>query len=492
MPVDTQHRDYAATAPKWQRCRDTYNGTDAVKGRASTYLPILEGMDATNGTAYLGYIGRALFYPAMARTVTGLAGLLFAKPPTVLNVPTRNETEFNDVTLTGISLGAYGLDMGIEGLVTGRSGTLIDMPENPAAGARPYWVSYNAEQIVNWSVQRVNGTQMLTRVVLFETVEIAGEDEFTPKIQKRYRVLELKQDGSSDALVYTVTIWTQSSTDEAVFDKGTQRIPLRRGAPLPFIPFSFCNARNITPDVDHPPLVDLADVNLSHYRTSADHEHGAHFTALPTPYITGHKMEAGEKLTIGSGNAWVLSEKATAGMLEFSGAGLGSLSNLKEEKRNLMTSLGARMLEAPRNTSEAAQTVRLRHAGEASAMSVLADAIGQSMTQSVRWHLYWGGLETAATDKITVKLNPEIMEELSAEEITMLVDTWQKKGISKETLYYNLTWGEWTRPGVTFEQEEAAIEQENPPEPEPQPTPPRITQIERDPETGRALRLVQQ
>jgi hypothetical protein len=476
MPVNSQHRDYKVTLPQWQRCRDTYDGTDAVKARATQYLPLLEGMDS-GGAAYFGYLARALFYPAVARTVQGLAGLTFAKPPTVLNVPEPIQADFNDITLTGISLGGFGLLSTIETLITGRVGTLIDMPEVQAAGARPYWVQYIAEQVINWRVTRINGQQVLTRVVLFEIVEKPGSDTFEPKTQHQYRVLELVPRSNSSDLMYTVTLHIQDEKDKDKFNAGTVRIPLRRGQPLTFIPFTFTNARSITPDVEHPPLIDLVDVNLSHFRTSADHEHGAHFTALPTPWISGHKLPEGQsQLAIGSGNAWVLDKDAQAGMLEFSGAGLKSLSDLKEEKRNLMTSLGARMLETPKNAAEAAQTVRLRHAGEASAMSVLADACSQSITQSMRYHLFWSGMEMPSAERVKVTLNPEIMEDLSADEIRMLVETWQKKGISKQTLYYNLQWGEWTRPGVTFEQEEEEIKKENPepPQPPPIPIPPQL------------------
>lgn len=464
MPVNTQHRDYKATLSQWTRCRDTYDGTDAIKAKSIEYLPLLEGTQSGE-TGYKGYLTRALFYPAMARTVQGLAGLTFAKPPTVSRVPDTSQPEFVDVTLTGISLGGYGLLTTLEALITGRSGTLIDMPEVQVTGSRPYWVPYIAESIVNWRVQRINGVQMLTRVVLFETKEIEGDDPFEPSIQHQYRVLELIDSK------YTVTLYVQDKEDKSKFHAGTSRVPLRRGVPLPFIPFAFCNARSITPEVEHPPLIDLADVNLSHYRTSADHEHGAHFTALPTPYITGHKLEGEASLSVGSGVAWVLDAAATAGMLEFSGAGLASLANLKEEKRALMTSLGARMLETPRNVSEAAQTVRLRHAGEASAMAVLADAVGQHLTQAIKWHLFWAGMEQPTADKALVSMNPEIMDDLSADEVRMLMETWQKDGISKETLYYNLSWGEWTRPGVTFEQEEETIKKEKAAAPPPPPTP---------------------
>ncbi len=469
MPVNSQHRDYTSHFKQWQRCRDASSGSDAVKARGIEYLPLLEGHVSSSTNAYIGYITRALFYPAVGRTVAGLAGLVFAKPPTVEKVPSTQQQPFNDVTQTGVSVGAFGLMLCQEVLTTGRVGTLIDMPDAPVVGARPYWVMYQAEQILNWRTTRVNGVQMLTLVVLSEEIERFGDDSFEPEWITQYRVLELI-DGK-----YSVTIWTQQKEDASKFDKGETRIPLRRGAALDYIPFTFTNAIGIESDVAPPPLLPLVDVNLSHYRTSADHEHGAHFTALPTPYITGHTLPKGDTLSIGSGEAWVIpNPAATAGMVEFTGAGLESLSKLKEEKRQLMATLGARMLETDKNTAEAAQTVRLRHSGESSAMSVLADAVGLSMTQSIRQHLFWAGMETGGATQATVTMNPDVMDDLTSEDMRVLVETWQKGAISKRTLHYNLAWGEWTRPGVTFEQEEEDIKKEktdNPALPLPTPVP---------------------
>lgn len=481
MPVDTPHRLYTKILPQWSRCRDAHGGSDAVKAKTTTYLPMLEGQTSLQSNSYVGYLRRALFYPATARTVAGLAGLTFAKPPTVAGVPTTAQNEFNDVTLSGQSMGAFGLSLCQEVLITGRVGTLIDYPTTPGATNRPYWVSFTAESILNWRLQRINGKLTLTRVVLVESIEEETDDPFAPKTILQYRVLELI-DG-----FYAVTLYRQNKDDQAKFDQQPSTTPLRKGERLTFIPFVFCNPSNIEPDVQHPPLIDLVDVNLSHYCTSADHEHGAHWTALPTPVITGHKLPEGTELAVGSGTAWVLENPAaTATMLEFSGAGLASLATLKDEKRLLMATLGARMLETQKNAAEAAQTVRMRHAGESSAMSVMADAIGQALTQALRWHLWWGGMETTTADKALVTMNPDVMDELSADDIRVLVETWQKKGISKETLYYNLTWGEWTRPGVTFAEEEASIAKETPPAPEPAPPKPVITKVVRD-ETGKIV-----
>jgi hypothetical protein len=456
-----------------------------VKAKGTEYLPALEGMSATavtgiglgvdpvnpvtghllSGTTkhsgYTGYITRAMFYPAMGRTVMGLIGLLFSKPPTPPEVPEAIQKQFNDVSLTGQSLHGFGVEMAREILVTGRVGVLVDYAEKPLSEEenRPYWLIYTAEDIINWKAERIGGKMLLTLVVLKELIDTEG-DEFSSKRAIRYRVLRLI-DGPT-GLTYTVQLYTENPEKKEEFVAGPVTIPVRRGDPLDFIPFQFVGPTTLSPEIEHPPMVDLADTVLSHYRTSADREHGAHFTALPTPWIKGYNLAPGETLGVGSGTAWVFpSENAAAGMLEFSGAGLGSLAAIMEEKRLLMATLGARMLETQKNTQEAAQTVAMRHAGEGSALGIMADTLGKALSNLAAWHLYWTGREKdTIKEEQQVTLNPELLEQLTSEDIAALTALWQAGGISKRTLYYNLQWGEWTRPDIDFEQEQEDIEDE--------------------------------
>jgi hypothetical protein len=458
IPVDSQHPSYKDARPQWDRCRDAFAGSDAVKNKHTAYLPMLEGQKSWRELPYLGYRARALYYPAMGRTVSGLLGVLFGKDITVENVPDAFKDEVNDVTLTGTTIQQFGLLLGQELLVTGRVGALIDMSD--AGGSRPYWCAYLAENIINWRTDRggVGGAPRVTLVVLAEYEEVQDDkDEFVIKHVLQYRVLQL-EDGR-----YAVKIYQQNTNKQGEWILTSSFYPTHRGAPLDYIPFVFIGPNGISPVIEHPPLLDLVDVNLSHYRTSADQEHGAHFTALPTPYITGHTLGQGETLAIGSGTAWILpNPSATAGMVEFSGAGLGALAALKEEKRQLMATLGARMLETQKNVQEAATSLRMRHSSERASLSVLASSISQAMTIALHWHLIWNGVDEKVAAEARIELNPDVMDELTSDDIAKLVAAWQAGAISHKTLYYNLEWGEWTRPSVLFEEEQADIDEETP------------------------------
>lgn len=476
MPVNTPSKFYTDKSSKWERCRDVVGGVDAVKAKGTKYLPMLETHRALNPTlvasggsfsivssAYESYKERALFYPAGRRTIQGLAGLLFGHMVSVEGVTKNYQEQLKDVTLTSVSMSSFALAMGIEILSVGRAGALLDMPQQDPVSSkppRPYWVGYKTEQILSVRMSRIAGQVMLTRVVLEEDVEAEDpKDPYVTQTRKQWRVLLL------DRNVYAVQVWRQADDDQKTVMLESEVIPLRRGTPLPFIPFVIAGPEGLVfSEIPDPPLLDLFDVNLSHYRTSADHEQGAHFTALPTPYVTGHALRDDEQLAVGAGVCWVFpNPQAQVGMLEFQGAGLKSLADLKEEKRQMMATLGARMLETQKNVQEAAETVRLRHAGEASALMVLAESLSLALSAMVRWHVYWSEASSdleALSKRITVKLNPDVLSSLSPEEVRVLVSTWQAGAISKKTLYSNLEWGEYTRPGVSFEEEETEIESE--------------------------------
>ncbi len=442
MGVTSQHEGYTGNLATWQRCRDFFNGSKSVKKAGATYLPKLSGQDDRD---YLAYKDRALFYNATARTVSGLLGRVFRKAPQIIMPPGLDECQ-QDITQTCVPLELFSKGVTREILVTGRCGVLVDMATEQLTDSRPYLALYTAEQIVNWRTERINGELVLTMVVLREKAEEPDEkDPFVLDEIEQYRVL-LLQEGK-----YVSQLWRKADSEKedswVVFD---EQIPNKRGQAFDFIPFHFFGPNVTTPDIDRPPLDDLVDVNLSHYHTSADIEHGRHFTALPTVWVAGFDVDS--DLRIGSGTAWVTNRTdAKAGMLEFTGQGLGALEKALDDKENKMAALGARILEKQKTgNAEAADTVRLRQAGEQSTLQGIANSISLGLTQVLRWFCFWAGNESDAS----ITLNSDYFEtDMDPQRLTALVGVWQGGGISSETLYFNLQKGGITRPGVDFETE---------------------------------------
>ena len=466
MPVNTPHKEYYGMLPKWERARDCFDGSDTVKNKGVMYLPKLDThkrLSSGGEDAYNEYVLRALYFNATGRTVEGLAGALFQVAP-VITAPTVIEPHLEDITLSGQSFNLFGLELVREVLLMGRFGVLVDMPNqetNVAAGfasvtpIRPYWVGYRAEDILSWRTTRLEGKQLLTRVILQEAVEEENPtDSYDPDEVDQWRVLELV------AGVYTQSVFRKNSEKEGEFILTETIVPTRRGESLPYIPFTFVGPTSTSPSAQKPPLLDMIDVNISHYRTSADLEHGRHKVALPTPWVAGAVGSKHGPLVIGSGVAWVLEKEGRAGMLEFTGQGLGALEKALADKQKMMGTLGARLLEEQSGSAETATAVNMRHAGETATLRTIAQTAQHALTAALRIHSWWMGTHPTPSDlrQIQCVLNKEFFTtRLKPQELQVLIMALQSDTISMETFYANLQRGEIARPGVTLEEEEADI-----------------------------------
>lgn len=480
MPVDSPDQLYAERLPQWQRCRDARAGSDAIKNKGVIYLPAPSGFQ-NDPLQYAAYKTRAMFYAATERTVEGMTGLVLRRDP-VIEVPPEVEADMEDITLACQSFDSLLLEILDDCITVGRLGLLIEYPKAEEDSVRPttdrpYWTLYRAEQIVSWTVGKVldpDGVQRtgLTRVVLLESVTVPdATDRFVNKTIAQARVLEIL-DGQ-----YTVTLWQRrpdvtkpslTSSDWVITTATTA--PVRKNQPLPAIPFVFIGSRHTKPVPDKPPLLDMVDVNLSHYRSSADLEHGRHWTALPTPWVTGYSGTT--KLNIGSTVAWALANaEAKVGMLEFSGQGLGALEKALDQKEKTMAVLGSRLLEIQPGQRETAEVVRLRHAGDAATLTSITTAIDAGLTKAFQWHAYWLGHDDAFTaDLVSVSLNKDFFETpMDAPTSLALLQAWQAGAISWKTYFYMLQQGEWMRPDATAEDEQAAIKADAAMHPAPEP-----------------------
>lgn len=428
MPIDTLHPQAEARRPQWRRIRDCLEGEDAVKAAGPRYLPPLSGMDPED---YAAYLQRALFFEAAARTVDGLMGAVFRKDP-LIEAPPAARPLIDDATLAAQPLDGFAKDVVREVLAIGRHGILVDHPED---GGRPYLRAYRAEDIVNWRMGTGAGAPRLDWLVLRETVETGdGDDPFRGGASVQWRLLAL-EDGRYVQRVYA----KRAGGRDDDFDVIAEHFPARAGRPLDTLPFVFVGPSGLGPDIARSPILGLCNVNLSHYRTSADLEHGAHFTALPTPYVVGANGEAPE-LRIGSGTAWLLPAGASAGMLEFSGQGLEALERRLERKERAMAVLGARLLEDQKRGVEAAETVRMRHRGENSVLASVAGSVSRALERALKLALWWAG---ADAPKVSVRLNRDFTDTpLSGDELRALVEAWQLGAYPKEVLWRKLREGE--------------------------------------------------
>ena len=262
MGIESTHPLYDETKPKWTRVRDSFLGSDEVKKKGVDYLPKLGSQTKEQ---YESYVLRAMYVNAIKNTVQGLVGAVMRIDP-VIEAPDRVMELAEDITGTGVSLNDFISNMLSEQLLMGRQGILVDRTEE-----RAYLSGYTTEQITNWMNDDV--------IILKESyLKTDGADPYQLEYDVQYRELLIDEDNK-----FLVRIWRDDNGWKVV----DEVYPTKVGQLLDQMPFVALSGNELNLNPTQPPLLSLVDTNLSMYRTSADLEHGRHFTALPTPYVTG-------------------------------------------------------------------------------------------------------------------------------------------------------------------------------------------------------------
>jgi len=483
MSVSIPHTAYQAMLPLWEAYRTASIGEAAVKGardftRASRglyapgtrYLPRPAGMKRED--QYAAYRDRPSWIGATERAVQGITGSIFRHEPQ-LEVPAALEPQIADITQTGVDLRALAEGVVSEDLLMGRYGILVDYPQAGVApddgvflapvDQRPYWIPYQAEEIINWRTVRHQGKTILSLVVLKECVPVVqgawgSDDFFLTQDRIQYRVLRLDESGR-----YEVSVWIE---DPGQVGRAQRRatlaqvwIPTRQGIALDFIPFKFVGSFTTEPSIQKSLLDGLIHRNFLCWRHSADKEHGLHLTAMPQMYVAAD-MDTPPELYVGASQALFLPKGSTAGIVEFHGHGLQPHENAIKEDLEIMAMMGARLLEPPPRTAETATAVQWRMAGQDSPVQRLVGTCSQALTWALQVHAWWGGFTENVDDPaIGVVLNKDLVSTIMEPQMLQaLMQALLNGTISYETFFFNLQRGEIARPLVDVEEERALIE----------------------------------
>ena len=458
MPVNTEHSDYKNNKYFWEKCRDAVEGQESVHDKTIQYLPKLEGQTSTE---YINYLKRALFYNGTQRTVDAMTGLLFRKDPKI-EISDSFKPWLKNVDGNGNNLQTFVEKVADDVMTVGRIGILVEHPvkteevrtkyDSERLGMRPFLTPYKAENIINWKFTVVNNVKVLTMVVLKEYHFEAGDDEFTHRSVVKYRVLDLFENKYRQRLFV--------ETENGFVQEGEDIYPVIKGRNFNFIPFVLISSKDCDFDVVKPPILDLVNVNFSHYKTVADLEHGSHFTGLPTVVITGYNKKDNESLKIGSTSAWILPDpEADAKYLEFTGQGLAALENRLISKEKAMAALGARLLADEKAAAETAETNIIKRSGENSVLSSMAKSISYGIQSALQIMVEWSG----STEEVIFEINRDFLPvKMDSQMLTALVKAWQSSAISYSEFVRNLQEGEIIDSEKTAEDLQNEILEEGP------------------------------
>ena len=437
MPIETPSKSYKTAAPLVQRVADCHTGADAVKAQGDEYLPKLGGQDSAE---YERYKARGMFMPAVRRTEKGLTGAVMRKQP-MIEVPDSAAFLIDDAgNQQPVEMLARKM---VEQLQTkGRVGVLVDHD-----GDRPVISLYARESIINWSSRFI---------VLMETIEgFNPKDPYMVTAEPQIRELTRDEDG-----LYIQRLYRK--TGKGKFELAETITPTKQGERLDQIPFFVANPVDNTFDDHAPLLLDLADINLDHYRLATDQRHGLHFTALPTMFIFGSlgtDSEGNEMpIAVGPGTAnQIPNTEGRAELLEYTGAGLQSIRDAMADDVLTMAAIGARLLQPQRKGVQAAETARIEQSGESATLTTVAASVENALGNALAVAVWWVGGDP---DAVKLELNKDFIDaSINPQQLTALTQAWQSGAISLDSYLWNMKRGEMLPDGRTVEDEKDLIDE---------------------------------
>lgn len=410
-----------AAIPVWEKIRDVCKGADAVKEKGNAYLPFLDPADDSqrNKKRNEAYISRAVFYSVTGNTKIGLLGLAFRKDPTI-TAPEKLTYMQSNVDGAGTSIYQQSQQVLENVLEVARDGLYVDYASN---SDEAIILRYQAENIINWRTKRINGQDKLILVVLRECIEEPDGYGFKEIIQ--YRELAMEDN------CFVCRVWRKAEESQSgKYEISSEYWPNPKGETFwDEIPFTFVGAQNNDPTIDESPLAALTEINLGHYRNSADYEDSVFFCGQVQPVITGldtmwRDWLQSNGIRVGSRSPLLLPKE---GHFSYAQAQPNTLAKeAMDSKRDYMVQLGARLIEQ-NSTAKTATQSSGEQTASTSVLGICVANVSEAYSRVLGWcarYLGAGGETTnfAITQEFIAKVAESGM-------VTAIVNAWQSGAI---------------------------------------------------------------
>lgn len=458
LPVWT-HPDVLYWIEDWKLIRDAASGEKDVKAERDTYLPQFDGMDDDE---YNAYLEKATYYNFTGRTMEALKGTIFRRRIKVKNLPEpATEEDLDAVSRSGVSLNIFAKFVSRELLTIGRVGVLVDMPRRETTEPKPYLCSYIGENILDWETTTdETGREVLSRVVLreFSLQKNAFNFSETPQASlvnksavgaaptpargyiASYRVLTLEPRAPYMKPVYVQRYYSAPNENADITPAYFQyaSVPVVKGAPLYEIPFQFFGALSGCPTIEKPPMIDIARLNISHYRSYAHLEHGRFYTGFPIYYVEVGQGQDGGEYEIGPSRVWETPTGAKPGLIEFNGHGLKFLENALSHKEAQAASLGGRMIGVLTNsTTESSDALKMKDRNEQSILLDVSQMLDFGFTRVIRWWAYMRGVAKEDLTELEIVFNKDFLLDAAGSREFRAIHAMYKDGLIPVQVLYD-------------------------------------------------------
>ena len=430
--------DVIAMMPDWGVMAAVTNGTNYLRDMSETYLPQEPRED---DDAYQTRVDRSVLSPYTSRLIETAAGAILRKPIHIEGDPYWLEIAQN-IDGLGSNINEYARRALVSSLTYGHSAILVDYPaaagamnlaEERAMGRRPYFVHVDAPQIWGWRKEPV--TNRLTQVRIHD-YDVRPLNEFGEEQIEQMRVI---YPGRYDLYTLGQEVVEFTSTGGYSLDE------------IPLVPI-YSNRRGLL--ISQPPLLDIANLNITHYQRQADLIHALHIAAMPTLVLEGWDDTTGSA-TMGVNYAIAMQPGNKAYYVQADAtsfdAQMAELQSLEQQ----MSTLGVTKLFGQKFVAESAEAKRIDQAQSNSVLSIISQELESALNQAFEFAAQYVGIEAP---EITIDRDFDYYR-LIGQDVSVLTQLNQMGKISDAMLLEILRRGEVLPDNINVEDElEASTE----------------------------------
>ena len=427
--VDFIRPELTEVLVKYDTIRDCLKGQAHINSLGDKYLPIPGGEITDKGgnrgydmKRYNAYIMRSNFINATGLTLRTVIGKLFSKRPTI-ELPQAMKPLLDNVNGEGLAFDQLIEKTVAETFAFGRCGLYADFKNvvldtisiADTADLYPTLSFVGAEDIINWRIDKYR--KRLTMVVIREYYE--QYDGFAVVIKPQYRTFVL-EDGQLVIRVYKereigdARVGVNLVNDDTFEITEEYRPLLPGGVPWDVIPFVIIGATDNDWSIDEAPLYQIANMDLSLRRNSADLEEMVHLVGQVTPYVSGIDEQWAEDMGIsdmkfGSGHFIPLPDsQSSVGLLQANSSTM--LQVAMQDKMQILRHFGAivsldTLAQDQTATGAVFQALQI-HAPLVTAARNVTEAV----TKAIGHAAMFLGIDPEDNDDINIKLNSDILD----------------------------------------------------------------------------------
>ena len=427
--------DVIAMMSDWGVMAAVTRGTNYIRDLSETYLPQEPRED---DDAYTTRVDRSVLSPYTSRLIETAAGAILRKPIHIEGDPYWQELAEN-IDGLGSSINEYARRALVSSLTYGHSAILVDYPsataalnlaEERAMGRRPYFVHVDAPQIWGW--RKDSGTNRLLQVRIHD-YDVRPLNEFGEEQIEQMRVI---YPGRYDLYTLGQEIVEFSET-------GDYSLP-----EIPLVPI-YSNRRGLL--VSQPPLLDIANLNITHYQRQADLIHALHIAAMPTLVLEGWDDTTGSA-TMGVNYAIAMQPGNKAYYVQADATSFDAQMNELQSLEQQMSTLGVTKLFGQKFVAESAEAKRIDQAQSNSVLSIISQELESALNQAFAFAAQYVGMESP---EVTIDRDFDFYR-LIGQDISVLTQLNQLGKISDSLLLEILRRGEILPDNINIEDEKEA------------------------------------